>query len=128
MSSIKGPSLNRVLCIFKYYFLFVFSSYLLVRLSFDHLSIKSHRVRQSFYLLQFQTIIQSDCILRGDLANVRIGRQCVISKRSVIRPPFKKFSKGFVDGVNKHVSVISVYPLPPTLSYPGNRVSFDLPR
>ena len=46
--------------------------------------------------LLFQTIIQSDCILRGDLANVRIGRQCVISKRSVIRPPFKKFSKGFV--------------------------------
>ena len=44
----------------------------------------------------FQTIIQSDCILRGDLANVRIGRQCVISKRSVIRPPFKKFSKGSV--------------------------------
>ena len=41
-----------------------------------------------------QTIIQSDCIIRGDLANVRIGRQCVISKRSVIRPPFKKFSKG----------------------------------
>ena len=48
------------------------------------------------FLLLFQTIIQSDCILRGDLANVRIGRQCVISKRTVIRPPFKKFSKGFV--------------------------------
>lgn len=45
-------------------------------------------------VLNGKTIIQSDCILRGDLANVRIGRQCVISKRSVIRPPFKKFSKG----------------------------------
>eukprot|EP00794_Sanderia_malayensis_P009287 gene9287-10267_t len=36
----------------------------------------------------------AECIIRGDLANVRIGRNCVISKRSVIRPPFKKFSKG----------------------------------
>ncbi|KXJ21672.1 dynactin subunit 5 [Exaiptasia diaphana] len=45
-------------------------------------------------VLNGKTIIQSDCIIRGDLANVRIGRQCVISKRTVIRPPFKKFSKG----------------------------------
>lgn len=45
-------------------------------------------------VLNGKTIIQSDCIVRGDLANVRIGRHCVISKRTVIRPPFKKFSKG----------------------------------
>ena len=45
-------------------------------------------------VLNGKTIIMSDCIIRGDLANVRIGRNCVISKRSVIRPPFKKFSKG----------------------------------
>lgn len=45
-------------------------------------------------VLNGKTIIMSDCIIRGDLANVRIGRHCVIKKRSVIRPPFKKFSKG----------------------------------
>ena len=45
-------------------------------------------------VLNGKTIIMSDCIIRGDLANVRIGRNCVISKRSVVRPPFKKFSKG----------------------------------
>ena len=36
----------------------------------------------------------TDCIIRGDLANVRVGRHCVIGKKVVIRPPFKKFSKG----------------------------------
>ncbi|XP_070581369.1 dynactin subunit 5 isoform X2 [Ptychodera flava] len=45
-------------------------------------------------VLNGKTIIQSDCIIRGDLANVRIGRHCVIGKRTVVRPPFKKFSKG----------------------------------
>ncbi|KAI0225565.1 Dynactin subunit 5 [Lamellibrachia satsuma] len=45
-------------------------------------------------VLNGKTIIMSDSIVRGDLANVRIGRHCVISKRAVIRPPFKKFSKG----------------------------------
>ncbi|CAN8007441.1 unnamed protein product, partial [Ixodes pacificus] len=45
-------------------------------------------------VLNGKTIIQSKSIIRGDLANVRIGRHCVISSSSVIRPPFKKFSKG----------------------------------
>ncbi|XP_054718709.1 dynactin subunit 5-like [Uloborus diversus] len=45
-------------------------------------------------VLNGKTIIQSECVIRGDLANVRIGRHCVIGKRAVIRPPFKKFSKG----------------------------------
>ncbi|KAI1233602.1 hypothetical protein IHE44_0004036 [Lamprotornis superbus] len=40
------------------------------------------------------TIVMNDCIIRGDLANVRVGRHCVVKSRSVIRPPFKKFSKG----------------------------------
>ena len=50
----------------------------------------------------------TDCVIRGDLANVRIGRHCIISKRAVIRPPFKKFSKGYgdflelLDSVNAH--------------------------
>ncbi|PIK46973.1 putative dynactin subunit 5 isoform X2 [Apostichopus japonicus] len=45
-------------------------------------------------VLNGKSIICNDCIVRGDLANVRIGRYCVIGARSVIRPPFKKFSKG----------------------------------
>jgi len=45
-------------------------------------------------ILHGKTIIQSECVIRADLANVRAGRHCIISKRSVIRPPFKKFSKG----------------------------------
>lgn len=45
-------------------------------------------------MLMGRTIIQSDCIIRGDLASVKIGRYCVISSQTVIRPPFKKFSKG----------------------------------
>lgn len=44
--------------------------------------------------LFLQTIIQSDCIIRGDLANVKIGKYCVVSTRAVIRPSFKKFLKG----------------------------------
>lgn len=45
-------------------------------------------------VLNGKTIIMADCMIRGDLANVRIGRHCVISQKTVIRPPFKKFSKG----------------------------------
>jgi dynactin-5 len=45
-------------------------------------------------VLNGKTILQSECIVRGDLANIRVGRQCVIKKRTVLRPPFKKFSKG----------------------------------
>ncbi|XP_077684394.1 dynactin subunit 5 isoform X1 [Eretmochelys imbricata] len=46
------------------------------------------------WILAFKTIVMNDCIIRGDLANVRVGRHCVVKSRSVIRPPFKKFSKG----------------------------------
>lgn len=45
-------------------------------------------------VLHGKVIVQSDAIIRGDLANVRTGRYCIISKRAVLRPPFKKFSKG----------------------------------
>ncbi|CAL1542245.1 unnamed protein product [Lymnaea stagnalis] len=41
-----------------------------------------------------KTVIMTNCVIRGDLANVRIGRHCIIGKNSVIRPAFKKFSKG----------------------------------
>ena len=45
-------------------------------------------------MLQGRTIIQSQCMIRGDLASVKIGRYCVISSKAVVRPPFKKFSNG----------------------------------
>ncbi|XP_044255064.1 dynactin subunit 5 [Tribolium madens] len=45
-------------------------------------------------ILQGKVIVQSEAIIRGDLANVRTGRYCIISKEAVIRPPYKKFSKG----------------------------------
>lgn len=46
-------------------------------------------------VLNGKTIVMSDCVVRGDLANVRIGRHCIIGKNTVIRPPFKKYNKGF---------------------------------
>ncbi|VEL09372.1 unnamed protein product [Protopolystoma xenopodis] len=61
-------------------------------------------------VLNGKTIIMSNCIIRGDLANVRIGRHCVISHRAVIRPPFKKFSKGvafFPQHIGDHVFIES---------------------
>ncbi|PBC32456.1 Dynactin subunit [Apis cerana cerana] len=45
-------------------------------------------------VLHGKVIVQSDAIIRGDLANVRTGRYCIISKNAIIRPPFKKFSRG----------------------------------
>lgn len=36
----------------------------------------------------------NDCIIRGDLASVRIGKCCIIHSGTVIRPPYKHFSKG----------------------------------
>nr|QBH72931.1 dynactin subunit P25 [Liposcelis bostrychophila] len=45
-------------------------------------------------VLQGKVIVQSDVIIRGDLAGVKTGRYCIISKNAVLRPPFKKFSKG----------------------------------
>lgn len=45
-------------------------------------------------VLHGKVIVQSGAIVRGDLANVRVGRYCVIGKKAVVRPPFKKFSKG----------------------------------
>jgi dynactin-5 len=45
-------------------------------------------------VLNGKNVVQSEAIIRGDLANVRVGRNCIVSTRAVIRPPFKKFSKG----------------------------------
>jgi dynactin-5 len=37
-----------------------------------------------------------DCVIRGDVANIRTGRHCVISQGAVLHPSFKKFAKGWV--------------------------------
>jgi len=41
-----------------------------------------------------KSIVRDGVIIRGDLANVRIGRQCIIDTKVVVRPSFKKFSQG----------------------------------
>lgn len=59
-------------------------------------------------VLHGKVIVQSDAIIRGDLSNVKIGRYCIISKNAVIRPPYKKFSRGvafFPLNVGDHVFV-----------------------
>ncbi|XP_003739899.1 dynactin subunit 5 [Galendromus occidentalis] len=59
-------------------------------------------------ILSGKTIIQAGAIVRGDLANVRVGRRCVISKHVVIRPPYKKISKGltfFPQQIGDHVFI-----------------------
>ena len=45
-------------------------------------------------ILQGRTVVLQDCIVRGDLAGVKIGRHCIIGERVVIRPPFKRFQTG----------------------------------
>ncbi|CAG9836375.1 unnamed protein product [Diabrotica balteata] len=59
-------------------------------------------------VLQGKVIVQSDAIIRGDLANVKTGRYCIISKEAVLRPPYKKFSKGvafFPLSIGDHVYI-----------------------
>ncbi|KAG4076189.1 hypothetical protein HA402_014738 [Bradysia odoriphaga] len=45
-------------------------------------------------VLNGKVIVQTGAIIRGDLANVKTGRYCVIGKKAVIRPPLKQFSSG----------------------------------
>eukprot|EP00041_Stephanoeca_diplocostata_P011527 m.190840 g.190840 ORF g.190840 m.190840 type:complete len:234 (+) comp18576_c0_seq4:140-841(+) len=44
-------------------------------------------------VLQGKTIVEARCVIRGDLANVRVGRFTVIKERTVIRPPGKQMVK-----------------------------------
>jgi dynactin-5 len=62
-----------------------------------------HLIYMILFVDYMQTIVMTDSVIRGDLANVRIGRFCVVSKSAVIRPAFKKFSKGYVN-VESHWS------------------------
>ena len=45
--------------------------------------------------LHGKTIISKDTIIRGDLAYIRIGRYCILEQGAVVRPPSKRFTKGF---------------------------------
>lgn len=47
-------------------------------------------------ILNGKVIVQTGAIIRGDLANVKTGRYCVIGKKAVIRPPYKQFNTGLV--------------------------------
>ena len=47
-------------------------------------------------VLSGKTIVMNDCIIRGDLTNVRVGHRCGVKSQSVLRPPFKQFSKGCI--------------------------------
>ncbi|CAM4858000.1 unnamed protein product [Rotaria socialis] len=58
-------------------------------------------------VLQGKTIVMADCIVRGDLAAVKIGKNCVIGEKCVIRPPFKKFAKATI-GSYVHIGKNSV--------------------
>jgi len=40
-------------------------------------------------ILQGKTIVEADCIIRGDLANVKVGRFTLIGQGTVIRPAAK---------------------------------------
>ncbi|KAK2714066.1 hypothetical protein QYM36_008605, partial [Artemia franciscana] len=45
-------------------------------------------------VLNGKNIVEAESIIRGDLANIRTGHYCIIKRRVVLRPPFKKFAKG----------------------------------
>lgn len=48
----------------------------------------------TFKHVTFQCIIHKEVAMRGDMANIRCGRFCIIGSRTTIRPGNKKFSKG----------------------------------
>lgn len=79
------------------------SSFIFLPFDFDVFQASGNKVSRQTVLcgsqnivLHGKVIVQSDAIIRGDLANVRTGRYCIISKNAIIRPPFKKFSRGLV--------------------------------
>lgn len=52
-----------------------------------------------------------DCILRGDMNSIRAGKYCVVGERTVIRPSYKRFSKGltfFPVHIGDHVFIENV--------------------
>lgn len=41
-----------------------------------------------------KSILMNETIIRGDLSNIKIGRYCIFSQGSIIRPSIKKLPKG----------------------------------
>ena len=79
-------------------------NYILFQASGNRVSRQSVLCGSQNIILNGKNVVQSEAIIRGDLANVRIGRNCIISSKAIIRPPFKKFSKGYVKHTNKLVT------------------------
>jgi dynactin-5 len=75
---------------------FLFSSFSLLRIhfSFSFLLGRMEQNQISFPLFSLKTIIKPGAIIRGDLANITVGRHCMIGANATVRPSFKKF-KGF---------------------------------
>lgn len=45
-------------------------------------------------VLNGKTIVMEGCVLRGDLASLKVGKNSIIRENAILRPPFKKFAKG----------------------------------
>ncbi|VDK49444.1 unnamed protein product [Anisakis simplex] len=45
-------------------------------------------------ILNGKSILMKDCVLRGDMNCIRAGKYCVVGERTVIRPSYKRFSRG----------------------------------
>lgn len=45
-------------------------------------------------VLDGKTVIMEGCILRADLASLKVGKNTIVRENAIIRPPFKKFAKG----------------------------------
>ena len=75
-------------------------NYIVFQASGNRVSRQSVLCGSQNIILNGKNVVQSEAIIRGDLANVRIGRNCIISSKAIIRPPFKKFSKGYVLYIN----------------------------
>ncbi|XP_043235679.1 dynactin subunit 5-like [Amphibalanus amphitrite] len=59
-------------------------------------------------ILTGKNIVDAGAIIRGDLASIRTGRYCIVGRKAVLRPPFKKFSKGvafFPTHIGDHVFI-----------------------
>ncbi|XP_004346742.1 dynactin 4 [Capsaspora owczarzaki ATCC 30864] len=38
-----------------------------------------------------KSIVHAECVIRGDLKHIQVGKYCILSKRSVIRPPHRLY-------------------------------------
>ncbi|CAG8571803.1 1437_t:CDS:2, partial [Scutellospora calospora] len=64
-------------------------------------------------ILGGKTIIQTDCVIRGDLRRtggghavvVAIGRYCLLANGSIIRPPYKTYKGYYPMKIGDHVTI-----------------------